>query len=47
MVDSDDTSVLASSGSYLEVLYKIAESALLLEAVQDETICSMAAFSVD
>ena len=37
VVGNDDNSVLASSDHYLEVHYKIAVSALLLEAVHDET----------
>ena len=34
MVSNDDSFVLASSGNYLEGHYKIAESAVSLEAVQ-------------
>ena len=42
MVGNDDNSVLASSDHYLEVHYKIAVSALSLEAVCDETVYSQA-----
>ena len=41
VVSSDDNFVLASSGSLLESRCKIAKSVLLLEAVQDETNCSV------
>ena len=41
MVGGDDTSLLASSGSKLEVHYKIAESVLLLKAAQDHKLFSL------